>query len=266
MIVGLLAAVGASIGYGVATIMQAVGTRRAHGMAAFGNPLVLGGLALDGACFLLSLLAFARLPLFAVETVIAASVVVVVLLARPFLGAPLRPVDLAAAVGVVLSLVVLAAASGDQPPVHAHGTFLVATVAGAGALAVLLAASYAKGPAWLLGLVSALGYAGVAIGARGARTDGPLLHVVLQPMAVVVVGCGVIAVLAYVRALERGPVGLAAATVSVVEVLVPGLVGAAFLGDTVRAGWLPGVVLAVGVALAGCVVLARSPANAAAGG
>ena len=38
------------------------------------------------------------------------------------------------------------------------------------------------------------------------------------------------------------------------------------LGDTVRAGWLPGVVVAVGVALAGCVVLARSPANAAAGG
>lgn len=266
MIVGLLAAIGASIGYGVATIMQAVGTRRAHGMAAFGNPLVLGGLALDGACFLLSLLAFARLPLFVVETVIAASLVVVVLLARPVLHVPLRGIDLAAVVGVVVALVVLARASGDQPPVLARGTFLVVTLIGAGLLVVVLAAAYAKGPAWLLALVSALGYAGVAIGARGARTDGPLLHVVLQPMALVVVGCGVIAVVAYVRALERGSVGLAAATVSVVEVLVPGLVGAAFLGDSVRTGWLPGVVLAVLVALAGCVVLAHSPANAAAGG
>lgn len=266
MIVGLLAAVGASVGYGVATILQAIGTRRAHGMAAFANRLVLGGLALDVACFALSLLAFARLPLFVVETVIAASVVVVVLLARPFLGAPLRGVDLAAAGGVVLSLVVLAGASGHQPPVHAAGTFLTATLVGAGLLAALLAGAYATGPAWLLGLVSALGYAGVAIGARGARTDGGLLHVVLQPMALVVGGCGVIAVVAYVRALERGSVGLAAATVSVVEVLVPGLVGAAFLGDTVRPGWLPGVVAAVAVALTGCVILARSPANEAAGG
>jgi len=73
-------------------------------------------------------------------------------------------------------------------------------------------------------------------------------------------------VLAYLRALERGPAGGVAALSSVVEVLVPGVVGVAVLGDTVRAGWAVPVALAVVAAVAGCVVLARSPASVAAEG
>ena len=71
MIVGLLAAIGASVGYGVATVLQALGARRSAGLSALRQPAVLGGFALDGLSFLVSLLAFARLPLFLVETVIA---------------------------------------------------------------------------------------------------------------------------------------------------------------------------------------------------
>ena len=264
MILGLLAAVGASVGYGVATILQAVGTRRAGGLAAFGQPLVLGGLALDGACFLLSLLAFARLPLFVVETVVAASLVVVVLLARSVLRVPLRRADLVAVAVVLAGLAVLAGAASGQPPVPAGGAFVRGSLLGVGVLAAGTAACYRAGPAWTMGLASALGYSGVAIGARAARTDGPLLDLVRQPMAVVVVACGLIAVVAYLRAIERGPVSLAAALVSVVEVVVPGVVGLAFLGDTVRSGWALPAAAAVLVALAGCVTLARSPANEAA--
>lgn len=266
MILGLLAAVGASVGYGIATILQAVGTRRAGGLAAFGQPLVLGGLALDGACFLLSLLAFARLPLFAVETIIAASLVVVVLLARAVLGVPLRRADLVAVAVVLVGLAVLGAAAGGQPPVPADAAFARVSLVGLGVLAVGTAVLYRTGPAWTMGLASALGYSGVAIGARAARTDGRLLDLVRQPMAVLVVASGLIAVVAYIRAVERGPVSLAAALVSVVEVVVPGVVGLVFLGDTVRAGWAVPAGAAVLVALVGCVVLAGSPANEAAGG
>jgi hypothetical protein len=48
---------------------------------------------------------------------------------------------------------------------------------------------------------------------------------------------------------------------SVVEVVVPGLVGLALLGDRVRPGWIP--VLAVGwvLTLAGVVLLARPRAR-----
>ncbi|MGW6229132.1 hypothetical protein ACWFQT_18680, partial [Cellulosimicrobium cellulans] len=87
MILSLLAAVAASVLYAVSTIMQAVATRRAHGLAAVAQPLVIGGLVVDGVAWLLSLLALDHLPLFVVQAVVAASLVVVVLLARLVLGA-----------------------------------------------------------------------------------------------------------------------------------------------------------------------------------
>jgi hypothetical protein len=53
------------------------------------------------------------------------------------------------------------------------------------------------------------------------------------------------------------------AVLSVVEVVVPGLLGLAVLGDRVRPGWA--VVLALGwvLTVAGVVVLARAPATRA---
>lgn len=51
---------------------------------------------------------------------------------------------------------------------------------------------------------------------------------------------------------------------SVLEVLVPGIVGLAVLGDVVRSGWAVPAGLATLAAVGGCVVLATSPANAAA--
>jgi len=258
---GLLAACGASVGYGVATILQAVGSRRAGGLAAFRQPLVLGGLALDGACFLLSLVAFQRLPLVVVETVLAASLAVVVLAARLVLRTELRRADLAAVGAVLAGLVVLVLASGEQPAARPGARFTAAALALTALLVLATVALYRRGPAWTLGLA----YSAVAVGARAA-TAGGWAAIVRQPIALVVLAGGLVAVVAYVRALERGPVGLAAALVSVVEVVVPGVVGLAFLGDGVRAGWEAPALAAVVVALAGCVVLARSPATAATGG
>ena len=259
MIVGLIAAVGASVGYGVATVMQALGTRRAGGLAAFRQPYVLGGFALDLVAFLASLVAFQRLPLFLVQAIIAASLVVVVLVAHPVLHTPLRRADLVAAGVVVAALVVLAGAAGSQPPTTADaGVVRVALIAVA-VLVVVTIASYPKGPAWVMGVASALGYSGVAIGVRGARTGGSLIETVWQPMTLVVVASGAIAIVAYVRALERGPASLAASLVSVGEVVVPGLVGLAVLGDTIRPGWALPAALAIAAALGGCLALARTP-------
>ena len=261
MIVGLLAAIGASVGYGVATVLQALGARRSTGLSALRQPAVLGGFALDGLSFLVSLLAFARLPLFLVETVIASSLVVVVLLAHPVLHTPLRSVDLVASAVVVGGLVVLAGAGGSQPAASAGPTVERWVFVALGLLVVGIAASYRRAPAWVMGLASALGYSGVAIGVRAARTTGSLGAIVWQPMALVVALSGLVAVVAYVRALERGPAGLAASLVSVGEVVVPGAVGLAVLGDSVRAGWAVPAAVAIALALVGCLVLARAPGN-----
>ncbi len=260
----LLAATVAAVGYGVSTVMQAVATRRAQGLTALRQPLVVGALVIDGAAWLLSLVALDRLPLFVVQALLASSVVVVVLLARTVLGAPTRGRDVGAIVAVVGALVVLAAGSGEQPAVTPPSGFTTGMLVASGVLVAATVAAYARGGALLLATLGGLGYSGAAIAARGAHASGGLLDTVLQPLAIAIVACGAVGVLAYLRALERGSAGSMAAVLSVTEVVVPGAVGVAVLGDTVRAGWAVPVVAALVLAIAACVVLATSPASVAA--
>ncbi|QCB93540.1 hypothetical protein [Cellulomonas shaoxiangyii] len=264
MILSLAAAVGAALAYGVSTVLQAVAARRAAGLGVVRQPLAVLGLLLDGTGFLLSLLALDRLPLFVVQAVQGSSVVVVVLLAPVALGARLRGRDGVAVVVVVGALAVLAGAAGEQPAVRPPDGFTTVMLGATVVLAAALAVAYRRGGAWTLATLAGLGYSGAAVAARAAHASGDLLDAVLQPLALVVLGCGAVGVLGYLRALERGAVGPVAALLSVVEVLVPGVVGVAVLGDVVRAGWAWAAVLAVLAAVAGCVLLATSPANAAA--
>ncbi|MBO9570085.1 MAG: hypothetical protein J7503_14860 [Cellulomonas iranensis] len=264
MVLALLAATVAAVGYGVSTVMQAVATRRAQGLTALRQPLVVGALVVDGAAWLLSLVALDRLPLFVVQALLASSVVVVVLLARTVLGAPTRGRDVGAIVAVVGALVVLAAGSGEQPAVTPPSGFTTGMLVASGVLVAATVAAYARGGALLLATLGGLGYSGAAIAARGAHASGGLLDTVLQPLAIAIVACGAVGVLAYLRALERGSAGSMAAVLSVTEVVVPGAVGVAVLGDTVRAGWAVPVVAALVLAIAACVVLATSPASVAA--
>jgi len=264
VILGLLAAVVASVAYGVSTIMQAAATRKTSGLAVVRQPVVIAAFVIDGLAWLLSLVALDRLALFVVQAVIASSLVVVVLLARVVLGTVLRRIDGVAVVAVILALVVISLAGGDQPAVTPPAGFVAWMLAGTGALVVVALLAYRSGSPLLLAAIAGLGYSAAAIAARGANASHGLLDTILQPLALVIVVSGVVAALAYLRALERGPVGSAAAAVSVLEVVVPGIVGIAVLGDTIRSGWVAAAVVGTLVALAGCVALATSPANAAA--
>lgn len=266
MILSLVAALGAAVGYGVSTVMQAVATRKTHGLAAVTTPLVILALVVDGASWLLSLVALDRLPLFLVQSVLAASLVVVVLLARSFLGARLRRVDVVAVVAVVLALVVVGGAGGEQPATAPPGGFVALLVGGSVLLALGTALLYRSGSSRALSVAAGLGYSVAALGARTAHAADGLLATVLQPVAVAVVLGGAVGVLAYLRALEKGRVGGTAAVVSVLEVVVPGGIGVAVLGDVVRDGWAAPAAVALAVALSACVVLATSPANSAAEG
>lgn len=261
---GLGLALVACVLYGVATLLQAAGSRRAEGLGAFLQPLVVIGLVVDGAAFLVSLVAYASAPLFLVQTIVAAAVVIAVLGApRVLPGVQLRRREVAGALVVLAGLVAVAASAGREEPRAPGGSFVTVLIVLAVVTALATALAYRRGPAWLLALLAGLGFSLVAIGARTAVTDGTLLGAVLHPVAVVVVLGGAVGVVGNIRALERGSVAVAAATVSVIEVVVPSVVGVLVLGDGVRPGWGPGLVAAVAVALAGCVVLAASPAGRA---
>lgn len=264
MIWAVLAAVVSSAAYGVSTIMQAVATRRAAGLAVVRQPLVIAAFVVDGLAWLLSLVALYELPLFVVQAIIASSLVVVVVLARFVLGTRMRAVDRVAVVTVVAALVLVSLSGGEQPTVPAPDGFVVAMVAASVVLAVLTAVFYRSGRPVVLAVIGGLGYSGAAIAARAATGADGLWATILQPLAAAVVLCALAGALAYLRALERGSVGTAAAVVSVLEVVVPGVVGVWVLGDRVREHWGVPAVVGTLLALAGCVALALSPANAAA--
>jgi len=274
MSAALLAAVAGALLYGSGTVLQALAARRASGPGVLRHPWYLAGLACDLLGWTASLVALQALPLFTVQALLAGSLVVTVLLARVVLSVPLRRVDGVAVVVVVGALVVLARAAGPESPVGAlPDAFTVTVLAALGLLAAATVACYRRGPGGLFAVLAALGAAGAAICARavavpagaGAGAGEIVQAVAAEPLAWAVAGFGLLMTVAYARSLERAGVGVTAAVMAVVEVVVPAGVGLLVLHDTVRTGWSVVAAVAAVLALGACVALAESPATTATG-
>ncbi|WP_158550719.1 hypothetical protein [Geodermatophilus sp. TF02-6] len=84
-----------------------------------------------------------------------------------------------------------------------------------------------------------------------------------EPLAYAVVVLGATGTVLLSRAMRRGRVDSVVGVLSVVEVVVPGLVGLVLLGDRVRSGWAALLVVGWALTLAGTVLLARPGTRAA---
>ena len=262
MVVAWASALLAALGYGVASVLQAVGSARAEGPKVLAQPLYVAGLACDGLAWLASLVALRQLPRFLVQSVLTASVGVTVVLARVFLGTRLRPRDVGSIVVMVAALGGLAAAFPPAAATARTGItawFLVALLL----LALGTVAAYPRGGSLLLALLAGTGFAGAAVTARALDLSAGWASLVGQPLAWSVLGFGVLGTVAYARSLERGPVGPATAVLWSVESVLAGVVGVLVLGDQVRAGWTGVAVVAVALTVLSCVVLANGPAEEA---
>src|SRR3954451_6175052 len=94
MLLGLLGAFGCAVAYGIATVVQAVATRRVETVEGFDPRLLIrlshsvpfvASLALDALGFAASVLALRTLPLFLVQAAVASSVGVTALVAARWL-------------------------------------------------------------------------------------------------------------------------------------------------------------------------------------
>ena len=254
-----LLAAAAALLMGVAAVAQAVAARRVTGPSVVVHPWYLTGGALDVIGWGLSLLAMRHLPLLVVQTVLATSLAVTVLLARAVLG--VRVSRGGAAAVVVLSGAVTLVSVAGQPgrPAAPPAWFTPALWAALAAVVLLsLAASRVRrvAPA---AVAAGLGYAGAAIGGRAAHA-ADWQHLLLNPVAWAVVGFAVTGTLMFARALQASPDAVAPATawLWLMEVVVPATVGVAVLGDRVRPGWGVPAFVAVLVAVAATLVLSRA--------
>jgi len=272
MVLGLGAALGAAVLFGVGAIMQAVGSRkvpteselnpRRFGgfvVALLRQPAFLGALALNLAGFGLHFVALRLLPLYLAQAGIAVSLVVTALLATRLMSDQLSALEWSAVAGVVVGLGLLAVSAGDAGAAAEHHGLTIGIIVGLITIAVLgaLASRSQHGVSTaLLGLLAGLGYAGVAISARLLQ-DGSLSELFHSPTLYTLPISGALAFILYSLALQRGSVTLATTPMIALQTITPAAVGVFVLNDAVRAGWWPAAIIGFALSAAGSVVLVR---------
>jgi drug/metabolite transporter (DMT)-like permease len=272
MVLGLGAALGAAVLFGVGAIMQAVGSRkvpteselnpRRFGgfvVALLRQPAFLGALALNLAGFGLHFVALRLLPLYLAQAGIAVSLVVTALLATRLMSDQLSALEWSAVAGVVVGLGLLAVSAGDAGAAAQHHGLTIGIIVGLITIAVLgaLASRSQHGVSTaLLGLLAGLGYAGVAISARLLQ-DGSLSELFHSPTLYTLPISGALAFILYSLALQRGSVTLATTPMIALQTITPAAVGVFVLNDAVRAGWWPAAIIGFALSAAGSVVLVR---------
>jgi len=271
MLVSLIAAFVAALCYGVASVMQAIAVREAStraGVTGVDPGLVprmlrqwrfVASVVIDTLGFLAQLVALQRLPLFAVQAIVAANLAVIAVLASVVIGVALSWREWLAVTGVVAGVSLLGSSAGAEGAHQAGAVFKIALIIATAALGVCgLIAARLRDPArtLLLGTVAGLGYGVLGVAARVLNGFAPLM-LLRDPAAYAVVAGGLISFVFYTTALEGGSVTVATAAVVLAETLPPALIGIIFLGDTTRHGLAPVAVIGFVIAVASALMLAR---------
>lgn len=272
MLIGFLLALGCSVCYGSATVLQAAATRAVEpgGNSGVDAMLVLralrqwrylAGIGLDGLGFLLQVAALRLVPIYVVAAALAASIAVTGIVAAWMLSARLSPVEWTAVGVVCVSLAMLALAAGPghyrRAPAGLGWALLVvvAVVLLGGALTSRLGD---RARSLVLGFGAGTGFGVVEVGVRLIEVTNPTKLAFYANPALYAAGAGgLVAFLLLTSALQRGSVTTTVAAMVVGETIAPALVGVVWLGDSARPGlgWV--VILGFAVAVSATMVLAR---------
>jgi len=281
MLASLVAALVSAFCYGIAAVMQAIAVRSASNRPELVDAGAPGGAAaavdpglivrmlrqwpfivsifIDLTGFVAQLVALRRLPLFAVQAIIASNLAVTAVFAAWLMHIRLTWREWLAVVGVVIGVGLLGASAGPQGAARVGHEFqlgLIVAVVGV-AVAGLAAArlpSAARTP--VLGAVAGLGYAVLAVSARILPGFTPH-QLIRDPAAYTLAAAGIVSFMLYASALEGGSVTVATADVVLTETAPPAVVGLLFLGDATRHGLAGVAVLGFLLAVICAVALAR---------
>lgn len=249
MALALLAAAGIAICYGLATVLQSVGaksTARSEGLdpglmvRLFGSLPYVIGLALDGAGFLLTVVALRTLPLFVVEAFTAGALAVTAVAAAMWLKVPLSRGEWMGVGAVTAGLIALGLSAGADAEVTLDtARKWLPLIAAVVLLALTIPAARLPGRLGVtaLGAMAGFGFGLVGIATRTLDDSRSLTHLLTDPAAYAVVVAGALSLLALATALQRGGVTQATAAMVVTETVIPSLIGLAFLGDRIRPGF-----------------------------
>ncbi|CAM4495128.1 hypothetical protein NONI108955_35710 [Nocardia ninae] len=281
MLIGLIAALLACVGYGLGSVLQAYAARRSaaaaleHGVGGqvteTGAPTVAAtvaaaltvwfivGSVLDIVGFAGNAVSARLIPLFLSQTIMSANLIVTAVLGIFILGIRLHLRDWLAICTVILALAALGAAAGhegggsDNPVMH-WGVLIGSVVLFAGSQ--LVVRRLGSRGAVAAGLAAGMLFGALAIAVRVVHGIDPLNIPALlaDPAAWTIAIAGIGGFYLHTVALQLGSVNGATAALVVGETVIPGIVGVLVLGDTARPGLEclvgAGFVLAIGGAVA----------------
>ena len=272
MLIGFLLALGCSVCYGSASVLQAHATRSVEAgsgsgvdpgllLRAAGQWRYLAGIGLDGVGFVLQVVALRLVPIYVVAAALASSIAVTGIVSAWMLSARLSRTEWTAVGVVCASLFVLASAAGP-------GHFRRAPAGLGWALVVVVAVIFVAGAAagrlsdraraLALGFGAGTGFGVVEVGVRLLDVIDPSKRAFyVNPALYAAAAGGVAGFLLLTSALQRGSVTTTVAAMVVGETVAPALVGAIWLGDRARPGlgWV--VITGFVVAVSATLVLAR---------
>jgi len=264
--VSWVAAMVACLGYGVGSVLQSVGARRtAHVSGVTGVALILVqlpymlGLAADALAFVANLVALRELPLFLVQSILTASVGVTAVIAA-VRGSRLTWKDWVSlgVLGVGLVLLSIAAQPDNAIRVSEMSGWVILASSLLPVLVGAVALRLADRPsALVLALGSGLAFTGVAVAARGVSADPIGVGMLTDPLLWTIVLQGLIGMVFYALALQRGAVTSVTAITFVVEMVVPSVIGLLLFGDTVDSGLELYAGLGFALAIGGTIALMR---------
>lgn len=222
------------------------------------DPVYLVGFTLQVAGFVLAFLARADLPLYLVQAGAMSAVGLAAVLGAVVLGWRIRPSEIVALAVMAVGLVLLVGAARPSVALDLPiwgGAVLLGLLALAGGLAVVATRLPAARGAVGLGLLAGVAFAVLAIASR-PLASGPLLTLVLEPLAWLMVGAALLGQSLLAAGLQRGSTTATMAVMDASAALLASAAGLLVLGDQIADGRGAWVVAGLALVIGGVVAMA----------
>jgi hypothetical protein len=258
MLIGLLAALGAAVLFGISAVLQAVAVRRSGLLSGWMALVTVGYLA----GWALHVVAIALLPLYLAQMAVGGSLAVTALIASLKVHEPLETRHWQAVGAMVVGFGLLVAVAGGvgTDEHHPHLTLIFYVTVAVLALVGLMAFRYVGSRAGIvLALVAGVCYSGAPVSTRALSHPHLDLHTVVQGLPIVLFG--LLGFVLQSLALERVSVTAATAPMVLLETFVPAVLGVVLFGDGVHHGMWPLAGVGLLLAAAGALVLSGAEAR-----
>lgn len=266
----LLAAFACSICNGLAAVLQKISAdkeKQADDLSAslllhlFQDMPYIIGIVLDLLGWILTVYAVQYLPLFLVEAIIAANIVITLFIEQLFLKRRATRRMYVAAGIILAGLFALAFSASPEKADQVSLTvrwFLILSPFVIGTLGAIVAKAKGQTATVLLAGLSGLAFGMTSVFGRIISFAPPIWHVLYNPLLLGLTVSGILGIWLFSTALQRARASVINASMTAAQTLIPSIIGIALLGDEPRNGLWAGIVVGTALVLGGVCVLAFS--------